>query len=113
MPIYCYHCDDCGRDDEEFQSIRSIAIDRCPVCTSKTYHRVPTLSHSMDRAYAKPIEMQSIALNDPDDIRAFIRRNPNVPMSENPHDPLYGVPVARTRAEKLRILKNEGFQEKN
>lgn len=36
MPTYQYHCDDCGHEFEEFQSMTDDAIDVCPECKAHT-----------------------------------------------------------------------------
>ncbi|MCD6250256.1 MAG: zinc ribbon domain-containing protein [candidate division Zixibacteria bacterium] len=35
MPTYQYHCDNCGHEFEEFQSITEDPIDVCPQCQGK------------------------------------------------------------------------------
>jgi hypothetical protein len=64
-------------------------------------------------AFAKPIEMLSVALDDEQGIREFKQRNPDVECSMDRSSPHFGVPMARTRQEKLSVLKNEGFAENN
>jgi len=114
MPIYVYHCDECGHDMEEFQHIHDEPFSYCPACNCPdTFHRVPTLPHTDMKEFAKPIEMQSIGLAHQDEIDEFRKRNPDVEISSDLKNPLYGVPIARTRKEKLTILKKEGFQEAN
>lgn len=61
----------------------------------------------------KPIEMMSIALDNEDEIAAFRQRNPGTEISDRRGDPLFGVPVVKSRGEKLRVLDKEGFQETN
>lgn len=113
MPMYDYACSDCGHASEEFQTIREDAYTTCPVCSNETYSRQVCVPRTMNREYDKPLEMHSLALNHDDDIRAFLGRNPGVQCSLDPADPNYGVPVARSRAEKLSILKAEGWEERN
>lgn len=113
MPIYEYRCEECAHTSEEYQSIRSDPLTACPKCCSSSFHRVPSLTHSLNTPYRIPIEMHSIALSNQDDIKAFKQRNSDVPISTNPNDPLWGVPIARSRAEKLKVLRNEGFVERN
>lgn len=111
MPLYTYRCKNCKSDTEEFQHIRDEPLEWCPACQKHTLSRVPALPHTSHKEFSDPIEMHSIALNHPDDIRAFQQRNPDVRISTNTRDPLYGVPIARSRHEKLGILKKEGWQE--
>lgn len=112
MPIYVYECDECGHSDEDFQSLHSKPHTICPMCRNiGTYHRIPTVTHTNIKEFYKPIELHSLGLAHADEIAAFQRRNPDVPISTDPNDPLYGVPRARTRKEKLEILKKEGYVE--
>ncbi len=85
----------------------------CPECKSPHHYRVPPRTHTDMVAYHKPIEMQSIALCNNEDIRAFKRRNPGIEVSEDYNNPLHGVPIARTRRDKLSILRAENWEEKN
>jgi len=59
------------------------------------------------------IEMMSIAMENPQEIRDFARRCPDVQISEDPKDPNYGIPVARNRKAKVQALKAAGYQEIN
>ena len=113
MPIYVYNCNRCGYSEDEFQHIQDAAFVDCPACGRlDTYHRIVTLPHTDMKAYHKPIELHSIGLAHSDEIEAFQRRNPDTPISTDINDPLYGVPVVRSRKEKLKVLSNEGFEEK-
>lgn len=62
--------------------------------------------------HAEPIEMMSIAVDSKAEVAAFRTRNPGVEISDRPGDPKFGIPIATSRSEKLRVLKTEGFQEK-
>lgn len=112
MPIYCYKCDICGHECEEFQHISEEPLPTCPECTSTGFHRVPTLTHTDMKEFHKPIEMHSLGLAHLDEIQAFRQRNPGVKVSSDVNDPLYGVPIAHHRKEKLDILAKEGWEEK-
>lgn len=113
MPIYQYACDQCGHAEDEFQHIHDAPFDVCPHCESDQYHRVPCLPNTPHMEFDRPVEMHSLALCHHDDIADFKRRHPDVQCSDNPRDPLYGVPVATSRHEKLRVLQKEGWVEKN
>jgi hypothetical protein len=63
--------------------------------------------------FHRPIEMHSVSMAHPDEIEEFRRRCPGVEVSSDPTDDLYGVPIARTRREKLAVLDAVGFEEKN
>lgn len=112
MPIYCYACDTCNLKTEEYESIHDEPQTTCPSCFAPTFHRVPALTHTDMKEFHKPIEMHSIGLAHLDEIDDFQLRNPNVKISRDVNDPLYGVPIAHTRKEKLDILSREGFEER-
>lgn len=84
----------------------------CPHC-HYTAVRVPSLPHTTLVEYSKPIEMFSIGMNDDEEIREFKRKCPDVDVSTDPRDEMYGVPVARTRQQKLAALEAAGFEETN
>lgn len=113
MPIYVYKCDRCGFQTEEYQHIHDEPHTECPDCHEQAFHRVPCLPHSDMVEFRKPIEMQSIGLNHPDDIQAFKAACPDVEISTNPDDDLYGIPIARTRKQKLQALRAMRCVEKN
>jgi len=103
MPLYDYKCRECGHECEEYHSIHS-DLTLCPVCGEDAYRRVPvTTSGAMERQYQKPIEMHSVATDNPAEIRSL--RDAGVEVRD-------GVPIARTRKEKLTVLKKMGFREK-
>ena len=62
---------------------------------------------------AAPIEMYSLAVNTDAEVDAFRDRNPGVTISKNRRDPLYGVPIARSRSQKKTVLRTERFEEMN
>lgn len=111
MPVYNYKCDDCGHVQEDYQKINAEPNKVCPVCSRDNYHRVPTLPHTNLREFRTPIEMYSIAMQDDDEIVAFKRQCPDVDVCMDKGSDLYGVPVARNRAQKLAALKAAGFVE--
>ncbi|KKL89128.1 hypothetical protein LCGC14_1917800 [marine sediment metagenome] len=113
MPLYDYTCDDCKCEYETFQRIKDESIKVCPICGSPTYHRVPTLPNTPMKEFQTPIEMNSVAMTYHQDIVDFKRQNPDVECSHDPKDPLYGVPIAKSRQEKLKVLDKVGFCEKN
>lgn len=42
MPIYTYHCDNCGVQFEKTQKFTDQALTRCPECGKKTLRKVYT-----------------------------------------------------------------------
>lgn len=117
MPLYDYKCDHCGHEaKDEFQKITAPALSECPNCgvdDGNLYHRVPTLAHTDLKEFHDPIEMYSIALNDDQEIEEFVRKCPDVKIATDPRDPMYGVPIAASRKQKLDALKAVGFVETN
>lgn len=112
MPIYCYRCDACQHTVEEYQSIRDAALVECPACGDQTaFRRVPAPTNTDMREFVKPIEMYSVAMNTDDEIRAFKARCPEVDVSTDQADPMYGIPIARTRKQKMQALGALGFTE--
>jgi len=113
MPMYTYQCDSCEKVDDDFRSIENRdRVHRCD-CRSGALIRVfnPGSTRVMTQEFHKPIEMLSIAVDSERQIREFQIRNPGVMISVDRNSPVFGVPIAHTRQEKLRILKNERFEE--
>jgi hypothetical protein len=57
--------------------------------------------------------MHSIACTTPEEIAQLKRAAPDVEVSTDPRDELYGVPIARNRHQKLQALAAIGWEEKN
>jgi len=114
--MYEYACPHCEHTESFFRSMSDSKADQsCPQCgkqMTRDYAAEAAGPH-LDREYHKPIQMHSIGLTTREEIDDFRRRNPNATISDDPNDELYGVPIAHTRAEKLRILEQEGFEERN
>jgi len=111
MPMYDYICDICGTTAAEFRTISQFQSEiPCSKCNDGTMMRrnfAGKAPGTFNRAFRKPIEMFSIAPETPAELAAFRKRNPDVKLTEQ------FVPLARSRAEKLRILRNENFEERN
>jgi len=116
MPCYEYAYEDVstGETVELYQTMAEPAYAVHPE-TGRPLRRVPQLPrvHGQygEGNGCEPIEMLSIALDNEDEIAAFRQRNPGATISGRRGDPLFGVPIAHSRGEKLRILDREGFQE--
>lgn len=119
MPIYDYECMGCKHKSEELMkmcSAEEAPVLWCPVCLSRpdwryrAMVRQVSLPHTNIVDFHKPIDMYSIGCNSTDEIRQM--QAAGIQCSDNPADPLHGVPVVRNRAEKKRALKVAGFQEK-
>ena len=111
MPIYEYACRLCGHEEEEFQFMADSPLEQCPKCGEPGYKRRPSLPHSDMIDFHTPIQMYSIALNDDDEIRAFKRKAPDVYVETDPKSEMYGIPIARTRKQKLEALGAMGHVE--
>lgn len=115
MPLYPYACENpsCHHSDDEFQKIVDVSLTQCPRCGQETYKRQVCQVHTNLKEFHKPIEMYSVAVDSLEEVREMKRRNPNVEISDDPKHPLFGVPIARTRADKMSVLRKEGFIETN
>lgn len=112
MPLYDYRCPDCGHEDHDQYRSMYAANPPCPLCAT-VMQKVPTRVHTDLREFHTPISMYSVAVQDPAEIRKLKTECPDADISDNPDDPLYGVPVARSRKAKLQVLKASGYQEIN
>lgn len=115
MPFYCYKCPAC---DATTRDLRSMSESEDPLaceCGAAMHRDFPAEcgKRPPTHYYADPIEMYSVALNDTQEIADFQQRCPGVECSADPRNPLFGVPVARTREQKKRILRTEGYEEGN
>ena len=68
-----------------------------------------SIPHTDMKEFAVPVVMHSIGCTDESQIRQMQQAGVNI--STDPKDPNYGVPVARTRKEKLTALKVAGYVE--
>ena len=109
--MYQYECVACQHENLEFQFMKDPHLTECPACGAAAYERRPTLPHSDMVEFHKPIEMYSIALNSDEEIRAFQEKCPDVQVSADPRDDMYGVPIARTRKDKLSAMAAMGYEE--
>ena len=110
MPDRTFVCPVCGHVSLEFQSLMD---DTVPVCCKQPMNRDYAADADPRRRptqeFQKPIELYSIALN-PEEIPDFRRLCPGVEVADT--GPLMGIPIARTRQQKLRALRTMGFEEK-
>ena len=112
MPMYPYQCQTCNHEEDEFQHMREDHLTVCPACGSDTYDRQVSLPHTDMKEFHKPIEMYSIGLTDDEEIKAFKRQAPDVYVDMNPKSELYGVPIAKSRKQKLSALAATGCVER-
>jgi putative FmdB family regulatory protein len=111
MPLYDYVCSECGHQDIEVHSMFKPDLTVCPACEESTYKKQVSLPHTTHKEFRKPIEMFSIAMEDMADVRAFKQQCPDVDCSDDPADPMFGVPIAKSRHAKTQALKAAGFME--
>lgn len=115
MPMYDYRwTDEKGGTFEHFASIHSDPlVEHEGRPCERTIQRPKVRTLYGEGSDTKPIEMMSVALDNDDEIADFRKRNPGTEISSKRGDRLYGVPVVKSRSEKMRVLKAEGFVEKN
>lgn len=111
MPLYDYECV-CGHKFETFRTMKDESFEQCPTCKSYATNRVPSLPHTDLKAFHTPIEMFSIALDTPEEVRAFKQRCPDVEMCDDPSSEMFGLPVAHNRKQKTQALAAAGYVEK-
>jgi len=106
MPIYRYECPECGQRREDFLPVSQSAV--MPICgCGHTMERDYSVRvGSGNKAFGTPIEMFSIAPENPEQERVLREACPDVEWNE----PLK-VPKAATREQKLRLLRTCGFEE--
>lgn len=112
MPLFDMKCSQCDHADEEYLKIHADSIQVCPKCNHLAYEKQVSVSRAKDAEFRTPIDLYSIAMESQEEIQAFKRRAPDVDCSDDPNDPMYGVPIARTRQAKLQALEVAGFQER-
>lgn len=115
MPMYRYrYTDEAGGEFEELGRMKDPAL---ATHEGRPCERVPQLpsvrTQYGEGSHTDPIKMLSIAVDNEADVDDFRRRNPGTEISRDRSSPDFGVPVAKSRSEKLRVLEREGFMETN
>lgn len=118
MPMYSYRCCECNHEDTEFRHMKDAtpvgSHVLCPKCNSPAYQRlIDVPSGAMEKDYHTPIDMYSIAVESIEDIRRMQKNCPDAHISDDPSDPMYGVPIAKNRKAKMQLLNSEGYIETN
>lgn len=107
MPMYPYKCWACGHATEVFKPMTQYKTpEQCPECGASMDRVFTHRCASLDTPFRKPIEMFSVAPTNPAEVVALRRAMPDVTLTPQL------VPVAHSRAEKLRILRATGCEEK-
>ena len=109
MPLYEYQCPMCGWSSTEyFPMDKADSQPACAECGSsmKRDYGLEAAGPHLDRPFTHPIELHSLAPATDEEIAEFRHRHPDVEFQN-------GAPIARTRSEKLKIMRKEGYEEKN
>ena len=113
MPIYTYKIAN-GETRDIYQHINDdplCEIDGWPA--QRTVQAFKPRTNYGEGSDTDPIRMLSIAVDSEEEVDAFRARNPGVEISRDRGSPLFGIPIAKSRSEKLRILGKEGYVERN
>lgn len=104
MPARCFTCRSCGRIIEAIQGLFDDCLPACE-CGGETRRSYAAESDQSrpTKIFQTPIEMFSVGMH-PDEVPAFRRANPEIEVHG-------GVPLAKTRQEKKRVLKYFNFEE--
>lgn len=108
MPRYPYTCDACDDEVDVFKLMSQYDDpETCPTCGAQMAHNFMARGTpaTLDKPFHKPIEMFSIAPETPQQMADLRRKLPDTQFTRDL------VPLAHTRAEKMRILKAVNYQE--
>lgn len=110
MPQYDYVYEDTGESFIEFQQMKEepLTEHNGRPCRRTVSSFTPQTRYGKGNR-CNPIEMMSIAVDSPEEVAAFRQRNPGVEISDRAGDPLFGIPIAKSRSEKKAILATENF----
>ena len=103
MPLYRHTCENCGRSVEDFRPMSEMRILPICICGMPMARDIQGETRSGNAAFNKPIELYSLA---PETLEQR-RELEAVGTTFTPE----GVPLARDRAEKKRIMKTAGYVE--
>lgn len=116
MPAYSFLCESCNHADLEVMSMaHAVPFGErtiCPKCRAEDYVRQVDYVHTDLKEFQTPIQMMSIACNSMEEIREIQTKCPDVQISDDPEDELFGIPVVKNRHEKLSVLKATGYVER-
>jgi putative FmdB family regulatory protein len=114
MPRYDYACSSCGHAAEEVHSIHLDSLTICPKCQKPDYSKQivarsrPTSASSTPPSRCTPSPLTMMTRS-----RSSRCRAPDVDVATDPRDEMYGIPIARSRKQKLQALKAMEFTELN
>ncbi len=112
MPLYEYKCGDCNHEDTELHTMATV-LTVCPKCKGAHYQKQISHVHTDLQNFHKPIEMFSVAADTPEEVRKFQQQCPDIEISDDQSNPMYGVPIAKNRKGKMQALAAAGFSERN
>lgn len=108
MPIYDYQCDGCGERTEKLRPMSESDAEGPPCLLGHgPMKRVFVASRKRNKNFRTPIEMFSVAPNNPAELADLRRKCPDVKFTPEL------VPIAHNRPEKMRILAAVGFEERS
>lgn len=113
MPMYDYECEECGHSDTEFMRMKDDNVPLpCPHCGAENaYKRQISLPHTDMKEFYSPTVMHSMGCDNDQQIRELKEACPDIHVETDKNHPLYGVPQAANRKQKLAVLEACGFQE--
>lgn len=104
MPYRCFRCTVCGFRSTELVGLHD---DTHPTCycgsEARRNYKAESDQSRPTKIFHTPIEMYSVGMH-PDEVPAFRQANPDIEVQG-------GVPLAKTRHEKKRVLKYFNFEE--
>lgn len=108
MPIYNYQCNGCGEQVEKLRPMSESDAEGplCFRCRTRM-KRVFVASLKRNKNFRTPIEMFSVAPDNPAELAELRRKCPDVEFTPEL------VPLAHNRQEKMRILAAVGFEERS
>lgn len=112
MPVVEYQCHGCATVYTEYFKLQSWPYPEhiaCKRCKNHRAHKIVSRPHSDMIEFHKPIEMLSIACNSFEEIREM--QKAGIDCSDDPDSENFGVPVVKSRKEKLTALKVAKFVE--
>ncbi len=106
MPERCFKCTVCGKINQQIQDLFDDIVPTCTCggATNRSY-KAESDNSRPTKMFHEPIEMFSVGMS-PEEVPVFREANPAIEVRA-------GVPVAKTRQEKKRVLKYFGYGERN
>lgn len=109
MPVYTYKCDNCGRREDQYRTMRNRNRRLpCGVCQKGLLERAFTeeMVNSTEQDYAKPVLSDAMGVH-PSQIQEHKRLYPDIPITPD------GRIECRSHAERKRIMKKLQFVDRD